>query len=78
VFLVRAGATDKFWMFAESGDLIIGQLTPKGFTELSRMHVIDATNSAFGREVVWCAPAFAHKRMYVRNDKELICVDLAK
>jgi outer membrane protein assembly factor BamB len=78
VFLVRAGTTDKFWMFAESGDLIIGQLTPKGFTELSRMHVIDTTNNAFGRGVVWCAPAFAHKRMYVRNDKELICVDLAK
>jgi outer membrane protein assembly factor BamB len=78
VFLVRSGETDKFWMFAETGDLIIGQLTPKGFTELSRMHVIDATNTAFGRDVVWCAPAFANKRMYVRNDKELICVDLAK
>lgn len=78
VFLVRAGSTDKFWMFAETGDLLIGQLTPKGFTELSRMHVIEPTNNAFGREVVWCAPAFANKHMYVRNDKELICVDLAK
>ena len=78
VFLVRAGDTDKFWMFAETGDLIIGQLTPQGFTELSRMHVIDATNTAFGRDVVWCAPAFANKRMYVRNDKELICIELAK
>ena len=78
VFLVRAGETDKFWMFAETGDLIIGQMTPKGFTELSRMHVIDATNNAFGRDVVWCAPAFANKRMYVRNDKELLCIDLAK
>jgi hypothetical protein len=78
VFLVRSGSTDKFWMFAETGDLIIGQLTPMGFTEQSRTHVIDATNNAFGREVVWCAPAFANKRMYVRNDKELVCVDLAK
>ena len=78
VFLVRSGTTDKFWMFAETGDLIIGQLTPKGFTEISRTHVIDPTNNAFGREVVWCAPAFANKRMYVRNDKELVCVDLAK
>ena len=78
VFLVRSGSTDKFWMFAETGDLIIGQLTPKGFTELSRTHVIAPTNTAFGRDVVWCAPAYANKRMYVRNDKELICVDLAK
>jgi outer membrane protein assembly factor BamB len=78
VFLIRAGETDKFWMFAETGDLIIGQLSPKGFEELSRMHVIEPTNNAFGRQVVWCGPAFANKRMYVRNDKELVCVDLAK
>jgi hypothetical protein len=28
--------------------------------------------------VVWCMPAFANKRMYVRNDAECICVELAK
>lgn len=78
VFLVRSGTTDKFWMFAETGDLIIGQLSPDGFKELSRVHVLEPTNHAFGRDVVWCAPAFANKRMYVRNDKELVCVDLAK
>lgn len=78
VFLVRGGDSNKFWMFAETGDLIIGQLSPDGFKELSRTHVIDPTNNAFGRDVVWCAPAFANKRMYVRNDKELVCVDLAK
>ena len=76
--LVWGGDSDKFWMFAETGDLIIGQLSTDGFKELSRTHVINATNTAFGRDVVWCAPAFANKRMYVRNDKELICVDLAK
>lgn len=78
VFLVRAGETNKFWMFTEKGDLVIGKLDSKGFEELSRMHVIDPTNNAFGREVVWCAPAFANGRMYVRNDKELIVVDLTK
>lgn len=78
VFLVRSDETDKFWMFAETGDLIIGRLSPMGFTELSRMHVIEPTNNAFGRDVVWCAPAFANRRMFVRNDKELVCVDLAK
>lgn len=78
VFLIRAGETDKFWMFAETGDLILGTLSPSGFTELSRTHVIEPSNFAFGREVVWCAPAFANKRMFVRNDKELVCVNLAK
>ena len=78
VFLTRAGETDRFWMFAETGDLIIGQVSPKGFDELSRMHVIDATNKAFGRDVAWCAPAYANRHMYVRNDKEIVCVDLSK
>ncbi len=78
VFLTRAGDTNKFWMFTEAGDLLIGQLDPKGFKELSRTHVIAPTNNAMGRDVVWCAPAFANKRMYVRNDKELVVVDLAK
>jgi outer membrane protein assembly factor BamB len=78
IFLVRQHQTDKFWMFSETGDLIIAQLSPKGYSELSRMHVIDPSNHAFGRDVVWCAPAYANKRMYVRNDKELVCIDLAK
>lgn len=78
IFLVRQNETDRFWMFSETGDLIIAQLSPKGYTELSRMHLVDPTNHAFGRDVVWCTPAFANKRVYVRNDKELVCVDLAK
>lgn len=78
IFLVRENETDKFWMFSETGDLIVAKLSPMGYTEFSRMHVIAPTNHAFGRDVVWCTPAFANRRMYVRNDKELVCVDLAK
>jgi len=40
--------------------------------------VIEQTNNAFGRKVVWSMPAFAQKKAFIRNDKELICVDLAK
>ena len=40
--------------------------------------MIDQTNNALGREVVWSMPAFANKHAYIRNDKEIICVDLAK
>ena len=40
--------------------------------------LIEPTNHAFGRDVVWCMPAFANRRMYVRNDEECICVDLEK
>jgi hypothetical protein len=57
---------------------VIATVTPEGFTELDRAHVIEPTNDAFGRDVVWSMPAFASKRAYIRNDKECICVDLAK
>lgn len=75
-FIVKQG--DRFWFFTERGDLVIGKLSLAGYEEVSRAHVIEPTRTAFGRKVVWCMPAFANKRMYVRNDKEMICVDLAK
>jgi outer membrane protein assembly factor BamB len=77
-FIVRQGETgDRYWLFNDSGDIIIATMTLEGYEEIDRAHVIDPTNTASGRDVVWCMPAFANKRMYVRNDKEIICVDLA-
>jgi len=78
-FIVRQGEKgDRYWLFNDSGDLIIARLSLKGYEEIDRAHLIEPTNTAFGREVVWCMPAFANKRMYVRNDSECICVELAK
>ncbi len=75
-FIVRQD--DRYWMFAETGDLVITKLSPEGYTEIDRAHVIKPTNYAFGRDVVWCQPAFANRKLYVRNDEECICVSLAK
>ncbi len=75
-FLVRQD--DRFWMFAETGELVIAKLSPEGYEEIDRAHIIKPTNFAFGREVVWCPAAFANKRIYVRNDEECICVSLAE
>ena len=74
-FIIRQG--DRYWLFTENGDLILANLSPEGYKELGRAHVLDPTGDAFGRSVVWCSPAFANRRMYVRNDKECIAVDLA-
>lgn len=68
---------DRFFLFSEKGDLILANLSPKGYDELGRFHVLDPTNECFGRDVVWSHPAFANKCLYARNDKELVCVDLA-
>jgi outer membrane protein assembly factor BamB len=75
-----------FWVSAEGreycltdqGDLVILDLNPKGYKELGRAHVIDPTQGARGRKVVWSHPAFADKCMVARNDKEIVCVSLAK
>ncbi len=69
---------DHFWLFNELGELIIAKLTPEGYTEIDRFKVIEQSNFAFGRDVVWSMPAFANKHAYIRNDNEIICVDLAK
>jgi outer membrane protein assembly factor BamB len=64
------------YLLSETGDFIIAKLTRAGYEEISRQHVIDATNSWQGRNVVWAYPAFANGNLYVRNDKELACYDL--
>jgi outer membrane protein assembly factor BamB len=69
---------DRFFLFTETGDLVIAKLTPAGYEELSRAHIIEPTNVAFGRPVVWCAPAYANRSIIVRNDAEIIRVSLAK
>jgi outer membrane protein assembly factor BamB len=74
-FLVKH--QDRFFLFNEKGDLILAKLSPAGYDELCRFHVLDATNQTFGRPVVWSHPAFANQCVFARNDKELVCVSLA-
>lgn len=69
---------DRFWMFNELGELIICKLSPEGYTEIDRAKVIEQSNTAFGRDVVWSMPAFANRGAYIRNDNEIISVDLSE
>jgi outer membrane protein assembly factor BamB len=79
-FLVAQG--DRFFLFNEKGDLIIARLTPKGYEEVSRAHVLDPTNRMVANQrtqkqsVLWSHPAFAHQAVFARNDNEIVCVDL--
>lgn len=73
-FIVKQA--DKFILFNESGELILADLSPKGYEELDRIKIIEPTNNAFGRDVVWCAPAFANGSVYVRNDESLVAYKL--
>ena len=63
---------------SRNGDLIIAKFSPKGYEEISRAHLLEpTTGAANGRDVLWSHPAFANRHFYGRNDKEIICVDLA-
>ncbi|MEM7315921.1 MAG: PQQ-binding-like beta-propeller repeat protein [Planctomycetota bacterium] len=68
---------DRYFMFNDQGELILAELSPKGYEEKSRFKLLEATSFARGRDIVWSHPAFANKRMYARNDKEVICVELS-
>ncbi len=74
-FIIKNGG--RFFIANEKGDLIIARLTPAGYEEISRAHLLDPTNSDPRREVVWSHPAFANRCVFARNDREIICVSLS-
>ena len=75
-FIIKNG--DRFFLANEKGDLIIARLTPAGYEEISRTHLLDPTNSDPRRSVVWSHPAFAQRCVFARNDREIVCISLAE
>ncbi len=75
-FIIPQG--DRYVIFNDQGDLILANLTPQGYAEIDKAHLLDTTFATRGREVVWCHPAFANRCLYLHNDKEMICVSMAK
>ncbi len=68
-----------YYIFNEKGELVIAQLSEKGYKELDRTKLIEPTNKmATGRPVVWTHPAYANKTIFVRNDAEIAAFSLAK
>ena len=65
------------FLFTDRGDLLRAELTPAGFREIGRTHLIEPTSPLFGEKFVWSAPAFANRNLYVRNDLELRCYSFA-
>ena len=77
-FLTPLGETGNRYLIAnEHGDLILANLTPDGYRELSRTHLLDPTNTDAQRPVLWVHPAYANRSIYWRNDKELVCASMA-
>ncbi len=68
---------DRYFLHNEQGDLIIANLTPKGYEEISRAKLIEPTRRVQRRMTIWSHPAFALKSVFARNDKEIVRVDLS-
>lgn len=70
---------ERVWMFNERGELIIARLSPKGYEEISRAKLIEPTSEQLRQRggVCWSHPAFADRRVFARNDLELVCGELA-
>ena len=67
---------DRYFLYTDQGELIIANMDASGYEEISRTKLLKPTSFARGRDIVWSHPAFANKRIYARNDEELVCFDL--
>ena len=77
-FLIPLGdAGNRFLIANEQGDLILADLDPTGYHEISRTHLIEPTNTDPGRPVVWSHPALTDRCIFWRNDKEIVCASMA-
>jgi outer membrane protein assembly factor BamB len=70
---------DRYFLFNERGDVIIAKLSPKGYEEISRAHLLEPTLDQLRQRggVCWSHPAYANKHIFARNDNELVCASLA-
>jgi hypothetical protein len=77
---VRHG--DRFFINNDRGDLIIASLSPTGYREISRTALIKPTSTPGNRRALgavnWSHPAYANRRIYARNDEEILCASLAE
>ena len=66
--LMRTG-DDKLLMLDDSGNLILLDPSPKEYQELARSQICGET---------WAHPALSDGKLYVRDGKELVCVQLTR
>jgi outer membrane protein assembly factor BamB len=66
------------FIYNELGELILAHLSSQGYEEICRTTLLDPTYPFGGRKLTWAAPAFANRHVFARNEKEIICVSLAR
>lgn len=87
-FIVRHGASGasgeggRYFINNDRGELIIANLSAKGYQEISRTQLIKPTTNPGNRRALgvvnWSHPAYANRHVIARNDEEIISVSLKK
>jgi outer membrane protein assembly factor BamB len=62
-------ADGKLFMTTMKGEVVIARASPDGYQELGRKLVIETTRQA---------PALANGRLYIRDGKQIVCLDVQK
>lgn len=75
-FPVKTGSG---WViFNDQGELILADINREGYRERSRARILEPLTPGMGRKVIWSHPAFAHRCVFARNDREIVCISLEK
>lgn len=56
------------YVLSDQGQLVLAEATPEGFREKGKVQVLEGKT--------WTAPALSHGRLYLRNDKEMVVLDV--
>jgi outer membrane protein assembly factor BamB len=79
-FIVRQA--DRYFINNDRGELIIAQLSEKGYREIGRTPLIAPTTNPGNRRelglVNWTHPAYANRHLITRNDEEIVRVSMAR
>ena len=62
-------ADEKLFMTTMNGEVIIVKASPDGFQELGRATIMETTRQA---------PTLANGHLFVRDDREVICIDVRR
>lgn len=62
-------ADGKLWISTMKGELVVVRATPKAYEELGRATILGTTRQT---------PALAAGRLYLRDDKDIVCLDVRK
>ena len=68
---------DAVFLFTDKGDLILARLSPKGYRQISRAHLLEPTSPMDEVSGQRFPPAYANRHVFARNDVELVCASLA-